>query len=204
MAEHEHEMAEGDGRGRLRASQADRERVIDTLKAAYVYGLVTKDEFDERASQTLAARTYAELGVITADIPAGLAPAPSPLKLARARANRPALGRAQLRLGQRAVVATALLAGLAFVAALFVSDLGDNPVAGLLALAATGSALISMFLAAAQVFSARRDMRSGGQPPPQGAINVARNTGQLPHTAEPRRSKADAARRHSVRPQLSS
>jgi hypothetical protein len=29
-----YEMAAGDGRGRLRASHADRERVIDTLKAA--------------------------------------------------------------------------------------------------------------------------------------------------------------------------
>lgn len=30
------------GHGRLRASHADREHVIETLKAAYVYGLVTK------------------------------------------------------------------------------------------------------------------------------------------------------------------
>jgi hypothetical protein len=34
----EHEMAAGGGRGRLQASDADRERVIGTLKAAYVYG----------------------------------------------------------------------------------------------------------------------------------------------------------------------
>jgi len=39
MAGLEHEMAVGGGRGRLLASDADRERVIDTLKAAYVYGL---------------------------------------------------------------------------------------------------------------------------------------------------------------------
>jgi hypothetical protein len=31
-----YEMAAGDGLGRLRASHADRERVIGTLKAAYV------------------------------------------------------------------------------------------------------------------------------------------------------------------------
>jgi Domain of unknown function (DUF1707) len=72
MAEQDHEMAEGDGRGRLRASHADRERVIDRLKAAYVYGLVTKDEFDERVSQAFAARTYAELPVLTADVRAVL------------------------------------------------------------------------------------------------------------------------------------
>jgi Domain of unknown function (DUF1707) len=84
MAEQEREMAEGDGRGRLRASHADRERVIDALKAAYVYGLVTKDELDERVSQTFAARTCAELAVITADIPPGLALPPSPLRPAPA------------------------------------------------------------------------------------------------------------------------
>jgi hypothetical protein len=142
--------------------------------------------------------------VITADIPAGLAPAPSPLKPAPAQAKPPAPGRAHLRPAQRAVVAAAILAGLAFVAALFVSDLGDNPVAVLLAMGATGSALMSMFLAAAEVLSSRRDTRSGGQAPPQGAINTARNTGRLPRTAKPRQSKADTARRHSVRPQLSS
>jgi len=204
MAEHEHETAERDRRGRLRASHADRDRVIDTLKAAYVYGLVTKDEFDERASQTLAARTHAELAVVTADIPAGLAPAPSPLRPAPARATPPAPARAHLRPGQRAVVATVMLAGLAFVAALFTSNLGDNPVAVLLGLGAAGSALVSMLLAATQVLSSRRDTRSGGQPPPQGASSTARNTGQLPHAARPRRSKADAARRPSARPQLSS
>jgi len=48
MAGPEHEMPAGDGRGRLRASHADRERVIGTLTAAYVYGLVTKEEFDTR------------------------------------------------------------------------------------------------------------------------------------------------------------
>ncbi len=205
MAGLEHEMAAGDGRGRLRASHADRERVIDTFKAAYVYGLVTKDEFGERVSQTFAARTYAELAVITADIPAGLAAAPPPLSPAPAKANTPAPARAKLRPGERAVVATAVLAGLALIAALFAGKLAGNQVAVLLALGATGSALLSMSLAAVQILSSRRDKRSGGQLPPQGAINTGRSTGQLPHTSQPRRqSRADAARRHSLHPQLSS
>jgi len=75
-------------RGHLRASHADREQVIDTLKATFVQGRLTKDEFDERIGQTLASRTYAELAAVTADIPAGLASAP-PL-----RKPAPALGRA--------------------------------------------------------------------------------------------------------------
>jgi Domain of unknown function (DUF1707) len=115
MAVPEQKMpAEGD-RGRLRASHADRERVIDTLKATYVYGLVTKKEFDARVSQTLAARTHAELATITDDIPAGLAPAPPPLTPAPAKANPPA--HANPGLAERAVVAAAVLAGLLFFAA---------------------------------------------------------------------------------------
>ena len=73
------------GRERLRASDADRERVIDTLKDAFVQGMLAKDEFDIRAGQALTSRTYAELSAITHDI---AAPQPPP-KLARAPARKP-------------------------------------------------------------------------------------------------------------------
>jgi len=69
---------EAAGRGHLRASHADRERVIGTLKAAFVQGRLTKDEFDLRVDQTLAARTYAELATLTTDLPAGPADAAPP------------------------------------------------------------------------------------------------------------------------------
>jgi hypothetical protein len=75
--------------GHLRASHADREQVIDTLKAAFVQGRLTKDELDMRAGQTFASRTYAELAAVTADLPAGLTGAKSPRGTARARARRP-------------------------------------------------------------------------------------------------------------------
>jgi len=65
-------------RGHLRSSHADRERVIDVLKAAFVQGMLTKDEFDARVGQVLASRTHAELGAVTADIPAGLSAAQAP------------------------------------------------------------------------------------------------------------------------------
>jgi len=67
------------GRGRLRAAHADREQAIDTLKTAFVHGQLTKDELDARAGQALAARTYADLAALTADIP----PAPAAARLAR-------------------------------------------------------------------------------------------------------------------------
>jgi hypothetical protein len=45
--------------------------VIDLLKAAFVQGLLTKDEFDVRAGHALTARTYAQLAALTDDIPTG-------------------------------------------------------------------------------------------------------------------------------------
>ena len=62
--------AEGRGRGELRASRADREQVIGTLKAAFVQGMLAKDEFDQRVGQAFASRTHTELAALTADIPA--------------------------------------------------------------------------------------------------------------------------------------
>ena len=59
------------GRSHLRASHADREQVIGTLKAAFVQGMVGKDEFDLRVSQAFASRTCADLAALTADSPAG-------------------------------------------------------------------------------------------------------------------------------------
>jgi hypothetical protein len=77
------------GHGRLRASHADREHVLGVLKVAFVQGLLTKDEFDIRVGQTLASRTYTELAVLTADIPAGLLGAQPLRKPARAQAPHP-------------------------------------------------------------------------------------------------------------------
>jgi DUF1707 SHOCT-like domain len=65
------EKAVAPGRGHLRASHADREQTIDTLKAAFVQGRLTMDEFEARIGETFGSRTYAELATVTADIPAG-------------------------------------------------------------------------------------------------------------------------------------
>ena len=58
------------GGGHLRASDADRERVIAALKAAFVQGRLTTGELDRRAGQALESRTYADLAGATAGIPA--------------------------------------------------------------------------------------------------------------------------------------
>jgi hypothetical protein len=63
------------GHGHLRAARADREHVIDLLKAAFVQGRLTKDELDARVGQALTARTYAQLAALTDDIPTARPPA---------------------------------------------------------------------------------------------------------------------------------
>ncbi len=76
-------------RGRIRASDADREQVIEMLKAAFVQGRLTKDELDLRVGQTFVSRTYAELAALTADIPVGSALVPRQPKAASVPARQP-------------------------------------------------------------------------------------------------------------------
>jgi len=78
------------GRGHLRASHADREAVIGTLKAAFVRGMLAKDELDLRVGQTLVSRTYGELAALTADLPAGLTDSRPP-ETARETVNKKAV-----------------------------------------------------------------------------------------------------------------
>ncbi|GAB2857135.1 hypothetical protein GCM10027074_25190 [Streptomyces deserti] len=53
----------------LRASHADRDRVVDVLRIAAGDGLLTADELDERLEAALSARTLSELATLTADLP---------------------------------------------------------------------------------------------------------------------------------------
>jgi hypothetical protein len=88
MARPGDEIATGTGgRGHLRASHADREQVIDTLKAAFVQGRLERDEFDLRVGRALASRTYADLAALTTDIPTRLARA-RPSELPGKSANK--------------------------------------------------------------------------------------------------------------------
>ncbi|MGW1622027.1 DUF1707 SHOCT-like domain-containing protein [Streptomyces sp. NPDC002172] len=53
----------------LRASHADRDRVVDVLRVAAGDGLLTAEELDERLEAALSARTLSELATLTADLP---------------------------------------------------------------------------------------------------------------------------------------
>lgn len=53
----------------IRASDADREVVVATLREAYTAGRLTMDEFNERMAAAYASRTWGDLRKLTADLP---------------------------------------------------------------------------------------------------------------------------------------
>ncbi|MDT0396480.1 MULTISPECIES: DUF1707 domain-containing protein [Streptomyces] len=55
--------------GELRASHDDREAVVEQLRDAAAEGRIDLDELDARLEQAWKSKTYAELAVLTADLP---------------------------------------------------------------------------------------------------------------------------------------
>jgi len=54
--------------GPMRATDADREKVHTLLQAAYADGRLTWEEFDARSTSLMQAKTYEQLGALTADL----------------------------------------------------------------------------------------------------------------------------------------
>jgi len=146
------------GRGRLRASHADREQVISILKAAFVQGMLAKDEFDQRVGHAFASRTRGELAALTADLPAGLITAPPRPQPAQARprppVSKPAAG-AGLTIPPAALLAVAFLTG--------------NEQVSELCFLVISWFVIAWVLAGTQMLAKWYDKRSGGPLPPRPA-----------------------------------
>ncbi|HEY1625546.1 MAG TPA: DUF1707 domain-containing protein [Streptosporangiaceae bacterium] len=64
-------VAYGPSVGSMLASNADRERAIDVLRAGFAEGRLTQDEFNERVARVQESRTYDQLAAQTRDLPAG-------------------------------------------------------------------------------------------------------------------------------------
>ncbi|WP_051024834.1 MULTISPECIES: DUF1707 domain-containing protein [Nocardia] len=58
------------GNEHVRASDADREEIVERLRSAMNEGRLNLAEFDDRVQQVYAARTYGELSPILSDLPA--------------------------------------------------------------------------------------------------------------------------------------
>ena len=87
-------MPAKEGRGGLRASDADRDQAIEELKAAFVQGQLAKAEFEAHVGRALTSRTCGELAAVTAGTPAPLTTAqppstPSPMAEQRTRRKIP-------------------------------------------------------------------------------------------------------------------
>jgi Domain of unknown function (DUF1707) len=193
------------GRGHLRASHADRDRVVATLKAAFVQGMLSKDEFDQRVGQTLSSRTYADLAALTADLPPGLVPARSP------QPSRATGGQSVVRPSRVLQAATALYAG-GWAYALFLSpNGGDNAWAPALLFQGFVVYLGILIVCMGAIAVSRQEKGSGEQPPrPPGGggagsrgLPPAGPGGQQFPPADPgQRHTAEAVRTRRPRPPL--
>jgi Domain of unknown function (DUF1707) len=86
------EASGGGNAPELRASHADRDKVVEILRVAAGDGRLTADELDQRLEAALTARTYRELAALTADLP------PSSPAVVAPRATAPAQPKDVLRI----------------------------------------------------------------------------------------------------------
>jgi hypothetical protein len=168
--------------------------VVVLLQVAFAEGALTRDEFGERIGGALTARTRADLGALTADIPAGAVAAPQ-------RAAGPA--RIRRHLDRRTVTGGWTVATLAAM----VTDAGltgnaAGPVAGLFYLLFI-VAFVVAFVSWLYAVSAHRGDAAADQPPPGpapggrgGAVASAR---QPPQDDQAEHGTAQATRGHPAR-----
>ena len=182
--------------GRLRTSHADREQAIGVVKAAFVQGRMTKEEFDLRVGQVLASRTYADLNALTADIPSGVTSAQPSTEHAREP------GRALSFKTAARVGAVGAAPSMASAVVVLLQSSGVPAVAGLLLVGVTGLLVAGLLTALLMLLSwaVRRSQREAAQGPPSGPAGLTSKpqsptwrppaVGQDPwHTAEAVRSR---------------
>ena len=158
------------GGDRLRAGHADRERVIETLKDAFVQGRLTRDELAARTGRALAARTYGELAGLTA----GISASPATARPVRPPARPPAPARRRRPLVRAAAGSGGCLAfafGLVLLAANVLDPNGlGNPYApwsSLCALVAMAAVCVAVGIALNGVVTAVEQRRPRRPLPPQ-------------------------------------
>jgi hypothetical protein len=114
-------------RDRLRAGHADRDLVIEALKTAFVDGRLTKTELAARTGRALAARTYADLAAVTADIPADIPAESTVAETAPAKAAAgPGPGRAPVPAVSRPVAKAAVISGMCLAIAAAAIEVGAH------------------------------------------------------------------------------
>jgi Domain of unknown function (DUF1707) len=168
--------------GRLRASHADRDQAIEALKDAFAQGRLTGDELDSRVGQALASQTYAELTVLTDDLPAD----PPPRQPARAHNRAPGthlVRNAAIGSGVGLIIAGALFPGAVLLGA------SDHDVdLALLIMAAFIVIVVVPSVMISAVATSLQQRRSRGQLPPRPG-----QAGQAPEVQRPGQVRHDPA-----------
>jgi Domain of unknown function (DUF1707) len=95
-------------RGSLRASDSDREQVVDRLRKAAAEGRLLAEELEHRLGVALSARTYGELDAVLADLP-------GPRGVERRKSSELGWVRPALVLAIAIPVVVALVAAVVFV-----------------------------------------------------------------------------------------
>lgn len=140
-------------------ADADRERVIETLKVAFVQERLTWEELDARIGGALGARSGTELAVLTADLPDGLAATPPPARGVRLSK--------EVRDGLRVIGSLYLIAAILWLSAVLA---GHDTVGAAVSFTAVMTTMVALFASlhgAAVLVNARRRARSG-RPLPSG------------------------------------
>ena len=158
--------------GQLRTSRADREQTIDLLKAAFVQGRLTKDEFDLRVGKVFASRTYADLDALTADIP-DIPDRVISAQPSAEHAHEP--GRVLSFKTAASVGAVGASPSMASAAVVVVQSSGVPAVAGVLLVGLTGLVVAGLLAALLMLLSwvVRRSQRGTAQGPPSGPAGLA-------------------------------
>ena len=76
----------------IRASDQERESVVDVLRDAFTEGRLSSDELEERTASAYTAKTWAQLGELTSDLPV-----PPPLGASLNRPQRASAAAAQAK-----------------------------------------------------------------------------------------------------------
>jgi len=181
-------------RGRLRASHADRDQVIGTLKDAFVHGRLTKDEFDSRVGHALASRTHADLAALTADLPAGPPAAQPSRRPARARPPRPE--NTTVKNGVRVIAVTSVLTASVWAGALFSN--ADNQAVGTLVWAFTFLWFGVVLMVGSVMLESRLKKRSSRQLPPTPGPGGQASARAVPADPAGRHRPGDPGRRQAA------
>jgi DUF1707 SHOCT-like domain len=152
----------------LRASNAERERVIDLLKAAFVQGRLAMDELDLRVGQALTSRTRAELAVLTVDIPVGLT---------GAQPRRPAREPGHRKTSAAVLGSIALWWSTQIAVSLWAGDNGRPT--GLLILVVIAAVLLQVSIISARLMAIRLDGSASGWCEPRRSEGGGRQASQL-------------------------